>query len=139
MTPPNENIKVLMIGSPNPINNRLCELINVQYQCRLISPEIRGNSEISFNKTTSINQPDVIVVNLLLIQCDHLDLLSALRNVFKNTPVIGVHTFNVRKMVDKLIEGGYSGYTTIFSFSDEFEEAIAQVLSKKIYISSEVT
>lgn len=82
-------------------------------------------------------QPDVLFMDINLPDGSGLDLCREVKQKYPHVFVIGLSTFNQQSFVQKMMEGGASGYVLKNATLAELKEAISQAVKGRIYLSRE--
>jgi DNA-binding NarL/FixJ family response regulator len=84
-------------------------------------------------------QPDVILMDINLPDMSGIDLCKRVKTMYPQIFIIGLSTFNQLSFIEKMLEGGASGYLLKNAGGKEVIDAIADVMKGRQHLSTEVT
>jgi two-component system, NarL family, nitrate/nitrite response regulator NarL len=84
------------------------------------------------------NKIDIAFVDINLPDISGIELCTKIKNEFPDVHVLGLSTFKQRSYVSQMIANGASGYLLKSAGKEEIEEAIAAILSGKMYFSADI-
>jgi DNA-binding NarL/FixJ family response regulator len=84
-------------------------------------------------------QPDVILMDINLPDMSGIDLCKQVKEKYPHIFIIGLSTFNQLSFIEKMLEGGASGYLLKNAGGHEITNAIADVMKGRQHLSTEVS
>jgi DNA-binding NarL/FixJ family response regulator len=93
---------------------------------------INASSCLSFLQK---DQPDIILMDINLPDKSGIELCKEVKEKYPSVFVIGLSTFNQKSFIQKMMDNGASGYVLKNATQEELMEAIATVLTGKIFLS----
>lgn len=81
--------------------------------------------------------PDVILMDINLPDMSGIELCKEVKEKYPSVFVIGLSTFNQYSLIEKMMDGGASGYLLKNATREEIMEAIQTVLKNRTYFSRE--
>ncbi len=81
--------------------------------------------------------PDVILMDISLPDKSGIDLCREVKEKYSSVFIIGLSTFNQKSFIQKMMEGGASGYVLKNASQQELMEAIETIARGKTYFSNE--
>lgn len=94
----------------------------------------RADSCLHFLKE---QKPDVILMDINLPDKSGIDLCKEVKQAYPSVFVLGLSTFNQQAIIRNMTDNGASGYVLKNATKEELLEAIAVVMTGRIYLSHE--
>lgn len=127
---------ILIVEDHQVVAQGLTALLVEQNHIDAVHHAADGNSCLEF---LSNNKIDIILLDINLPDCNGLELCKEIRQRFKDIKIIGLSTFNLPGIINKMLENGAEGYLMKNASSQELLDAIDTVMQGRKYLSAEAT
>lgn len=129
-------MKTVIIGNNQSINKCFGELINEQhaftFTCFQPSEAFEG---IEAAKESEI---DLVLIDLSSSIKNSCKFIDKLHKLLPEVPLIALHFYKDRELIDEIIQAGASAYLLINTNPAELNNAIQSIRQGKIYITDEI-
>ncbi|NCU31726.1 MAG: response regulator transcription factor [Candidatus Moranbacteria bacterium] len=129
-------MKTVIIGKNQSINECFGELINENntFTFYYFQPNV------AFQEIEKLNNPgvDLVLIDLSSSIKNSCEFIGKMRDLLPDIPVIALHFYTDRALVDEIINAGASAYLLINTSSVELNNAIKEISLGKTYITSEI-
>lgn len=135
MASANEKIKVIIIDDHKLIAEAWKTMLEMQDRFEVIGVY---HNPVEGADAVKVKRPQILLCDINMQPISGLDVTKLVKKFSPGTKIIAVSLLTQPAIVKKIIKLGASGYLTKSSDKQELYEAIAEVLSGKIYICHEV-
>ncbi len=129
-------MKAAIIGNNQSINQCFGELLSGQhaftYTCYQPATAI---SELS---TQADQKIDLLLIDLSISIKNSCDFVSRVHKLKPGIPIIALHFYKDRTLVEEIITAGASAYLLVNSGFNEFAGAIEKIMNGEKYITREI-
>ena len=130
----NMKIKVIIADDHTIVREGLKSLLEKK-GIDVIDIAKNGREAISLAKA---HQPDVVLMDISMPDLNGVEATAAIRRAVPNTKVIALSMHSSKKMIDKMIASGASGYVLKESAFDELYDAIKEVNKDNFYLTPSI-
>jgi DNA-binding NarL/FixJ family response regulator len=82
-------------------------------------------------------QPDVILMDINMPDKSGIELCKEVKTLYPSIKIIALSSFDQQSFIQKMLDNGASGYVLKNATKHELKEAIATVMSGRIFLSKE--
>lgn len=129
-------MKAAIIGNNQSINQCFGELLKGQhaftYTCYQPAAAI---SELSAPGDHNI---DLLLIDLSISIKNSCDFVSQVHKLKPGIPIIALHFYKDRTLIEEIINAGASGYLLVNTSFSEFASAIGKIMNGEKYITSDI-
>jgi DNA-binding NarL/FixJ family response regulator len=128
-------ITVFIVDDHFMVIEGIQSLLQNEAGVKVVGHASNTSSCLSFLKQ---QQPDVILMDINLGNENGIELCKQVKELYPQTMVIALSTFNQFSFIDKMMENGASGYLLKNAERNEIIEALQMVVKGGTYMSREV-
>jgi DNA-binding NarL/FixJ family response regulator len=128
--------KVFIVDDHYMVIEGIRSLLQTEESIEWLGHATNGASCMAFLKQ---QLPDVILMDISLPDKSGIDLCKEVKEKYPSVFIIGLSTYNQLSFIQKMMDNGASGYLLKNATSQEVVDAIATVMTGKIYFSLEAS
>jgi DNA-binding NarL/FixJ family response regulator len=131
----NEKSRIMVIEDHAIVRDGLVALIN---RVPDLTVCCEADSKAAAAKILLTDQPDLVIIDLMLSDGDGLDLIKDMRVRLPDLPFLVISMQDEEIYAERCLKAGASGYIMKHAATDEFMNAIHAVLDGEIFISKKM-
>ena len=125
-------IRILIIDDHPLVIDGVATMVKAVDYLEVMGACKSGRDAIEF---LSVNEPDIILLDISLPDIDGLELCSQIRKINKTVKIIGLTSTNEAGIITQFLAKGGNGYLLKNMEREELISAIDEVLNDKIFLS----
>lgn len=129
-------MKAAIIGNNQSINQCFGELLKGQhaftYTC------YQPADVISDLSAQTDHELELILIDLSISIKNSCDFVSQVHKLYPGIPIIALHFYKDRTLVEEFITAGASGYLLVNTSISEFSSAIGKIMNGEKYITRDI-
>jgi DNA-binding NarL/FixJ family response regulator len=129
-------IRVLVVDDHPMMREGLASRIDQQSDMKVCGD---ADSLITAIAAIQANSPDVVIVDIQLVDSNGIELLEEIRNRFPSTRALVVSAFDDSLYAERALRAGAKGYVNKRELQDCVVDAIKTVANGGTYVSNEIT